>query len=314
MSDLALAATIGGQVLGTKQKATSNMINAAGTAANALKGSLSNGGSSAKGWSQSTGYSDSWSNVAGNIASERSRLNALEANASARDAWETAAEYNSQQAAINRAWQEYMSNTQYQRAVQDMKKAGINPILAAGNGLSSASIGSGATASMSAPETFMGQSMAEQNSASHSENSSKSENSSSSWEHSESGLATGLKLMGEAVTSALSGLNSSITINNTLDSLKDLGLNVSNEVEDIADTAVKQGKGTAEKVVGTVKNAGNKAGKAASNYAKTVKTAGKKVENSYSQKAKHIYNKAINKGREIAYHVMESARRAAKKG
>lgn len=38
--------------------------------------------------------------------------------------------YNAQQAAINRNWQEYMRATQYQTAVSDMIKAGLNPMLA----------------------------------------------------------------------------------------------------------------------------------------------------------------------------------------
>ena len=43
---------------------------------------------------------------------------------------QTAMAYNSAEAAKNRAWQAQMSNTSYQRAVEDMRKAGINPILA----------------------------------------------------------------------------------------------------------------------------------------------------------------------------------------
>lgn len=64
--------------------------------------------------------------------------------------------YNSAEALANRNFQERMSNTSYQRAVEDMRKAGLNPILAFANGGASTPGGSGATitgASMGMPSS-----------------------------------------------------------------------------------------------------------------------------------------------------------------
>lgn len=63
-------------------------------------------------------------------------------------------EFNSAEAAKNREWQERMSNTAYQRQVEDMKKAGINPAAAMlGSG---ASTPSGSSASSSPAQAASG--------------------------------------------------------------------------------------------------------------------------------------------------------------
>lgn len=201
-------------------------------AGQALNGSQSSGGSISNAGGSNWGYntaqsaqraqSQSKSQTYGSEATYASAQQAKTANKVQDEYLKRVMQYNAEQAMLQRDWEEKMANTIYTRSIKNMKEAGINPILAAGMGLSGASVGSGATASVSTPSAFMGQTFADQNSASnsysmgdsfsHGENGGSWGSSSSSWTDSESGLATGLKQMEEYMSSVANSINTGLAL------------------------------------------------------------------------------------------------------
>lgn len=93
-------------------------------------------------------YSENYGRTFGAEASARDLEYAREANKVQGDMWNDQARYNAEQAALDREFQAYMSNTSYQRAVADLLKAGLNPILAVG-GQASTPVGATASAGLS---------------------------------------------------------------------------------------------------------------------------------------------------------------------
>lgn len=229
-----------------------------------LEGSMGSGGGSnsaeSSSWSHGEGSSDSWSRTYGTEASLLSAQQAAKANEVQQNFFDQSMEFNAREAEKQRAFNAIMGNTIYTRSMKNMLEAGINPILAAQNGLSGANVNSGVAASASAPSAFMGQTFADQASASHSQwssdSESKSKSSGTSWQNSESGLATGLQLLGSAIGGAIEKLNGAQTINVALDGIdkifnKDKG-NVDKQYSDFAETVADMTGASKSKVKDTL--------------------------------------------------------------
>lgn len=193
---------------------------------NATNGSSwNNSAQNASNWTQSTGSSMN----SGQWATAQSVAAAERANELQRQNMMMAMEFNAKEAQKNRDWEETMSNTAYQRAITDMKAAGINPILAAGNG--GASTPTGGAASTSAMQAHMANAYTDY------ENSSQGGGTSSGWS---TGGSETISNISEQITSAMGALS-----------------NAFGELKGNGSTAKKVGE-TVEKVKQSAENTANK--------------------------------------------------------
>lgn len=175
--------------------------------------SQSTGGSQNSAYNTSQSFSDSWSNTAGAAASAQSEEAARVAFERQKELLNMQMEFNREEAQKARDWEENMANTIYTRSTKNMKEAGINPVLAANMGLSGASVGSGATASIGGATAPMANTFSEMNSASHAESYGIGESQGSSWNQSTSGFTTALEQIVGMFKGIGDALSSGININ-----------------------------------------------------------------------------------------------------
>lgn len=175
--------------------------------------SQSSGGSVNSASNTSSSISDSWANTAGAQASLQSEQAARVAFERQKELLQMQMNYNREEAQKARDWETNMANTIYTRSVNNMREAGINPILAASMGLSGASVGSGATASIGGATAPMANTYSEYNSASHSQSYGVGESEGRSWNQSTSGFTTAIEQIAGMFANIGNALSSGINVN-----------------------------------------------------------------------------------------------------
>lgn len=203
--------------------------------------------------STSANQSYSHSQTYGTEATSASRAAASEANQIAKENWQKTAEFNAEQAKIQRDWQERMANTVYQRTMDDMRKAGLNPVLAAGGGLGTAAVGGGSAASMANPTSYMAGAFPDTISSSESQGNSRS--SGSSW--GESGFATFLESMTALINGWSNAMTSGQTINIGLQGLDSLIQLAREDYDKDGETTMNDSVEGAKKVIEGTESIGN---------------------------------------------------------
>lgn len=102
-------------------------------------------------WPLIGGLISGGASLLGGIFSSKTAKDNTQANIAAQQAaQEDTQAFNAEQAAINRQWQEQMSNTAYTRSRHDLENAGLNPMMMFGSG-GPASTPTGSSASVTTP-------------------------------------------------------------------------------------------------------------------------------------------------------------------